>query len=163
RPVTVGEDCWLGINAVVTPGVSIGRGCIVGANSVVTRDLPPYTIAAGAPARPIGARLQFSPPSRLDAGSDADLPYFYCGFRQLRISDSKLSLSRVRGGWPASAVFVLAMAATSGDTVELLVDVVSAGTLRHHEWNGNLAPGRHRVSIPAHCEEAEFLRFKWSC
>jgi acetyltransferase-like isoleucine patch superfamily enzyme len=51
RPVIVGEGTWLGINVVVLPGVTIGKGCIVGANSVVTRDLPDYSVAAGAPAR----------------------------------------------------------------------------------------------------------------
>jgi acetyltransferase-like isoleucine patch superfamily enzyme len=51
RPITVGEGTWLGINVVVLPSVTIGKGCIVGANSVVTRDLPDYSVAAGAPAR----------------------------------------------------------------------------------------------------------------
>src|SRR4051794_9369095 len=51
RPVVVGEGTWLGINVVVLPGVTIGKGCIVGANSVVTKDLPDYSVAAGAPAR----------------------------------------------------------------------------------------------------------------
>jgi acetyltransferase-like isoleucine patch superfamily enzyme len=51
RPVIIGEGSWLGINVVVLPGVTIGMGCVVGANSVVTRDLPDYSVAAGAPAR----------------------------------------------------------------------------------------------------------------
>jgi len=49
-PVTIGANCWLGVNCVVTSGVTIGERCVIGANSVVTRDLPPGTIAAGAPA-----------------------------------------------------------------------------------------------------------------
>jgi acetyltransferase-like isoleucine patch superfamily enzyme len=51
RPVTIGPGTWLGINVAIMPGVSIGQGCVVGANSVVTRDLPDYSVAAGAPAR----------------------------------------------------------------------------------------------------------------
>ena len=51
RPVVIGEGTWLGINVVVLPGVTIGKGCIVGANSVVTKDLPDYSVAAGAPAK----------------------------------------------------------------------------------------------------------------
>jgi acetyltransferase-like isoleucine patch superfamily enzyme len=51
RPVVIGEGTWLGINVAVMPGVTIGKGCIVGANSVVTKDLPDYSVAAGAPAR----------------------------------------------------------------------------------------------------------------
>jgi acetyltransferase-like isoleucine patch superfamily enzyme len=50
-PTRIGESCWLGAGAVVTTGVTIGERCVIGANSVVTRDIPPYSIAAGAPAR----------------------------------------------------------------------------------------------------------------
>jgi len=49
-PVRIGSNCWLGVNCVVTSGVTIGDRCVVGSNSVVTQDLPPGTIAAGAPA-----------------------------------------------------------------------------------------------------------------
>ena len=59
KSITIGDDCWLGINVVVMPGVTIGKGCVVGANSVVTSDLPPYSIAVGAPARVIKKRLNF--------------------------------------------------------------------------------------------------------
>jgi acetyltransferase-like isoleucine patch superfamily enzyme len=50
-PTRIGDNCWLGTNVVVTDGVTIGRRCVIGANSVVTRDLPPFSVAAGAPAR----------------------------------------------------------------------------------------------------------------
>ena len=53
-PVAIGSNCRLGVNVLVTSGVTIGDRCVVGANSVVTEDLPERTIAAGAPARPIG-------------------------------------------------------------------------------------------------------------
>jgi len=56
-PVRIGSNCWLGVNVVVTSGVTIGERCVIGANSVVTRDLPDGTIAAGAPAKPIGTTL----------------------------------------------------------------------------------------------------------
>ena len=49
-PTRIGDNVWCGANVVVTSGVTIGERCVVGANSVVTRDLPPYSIAAGAPA-----------------------------------------------------------------------------------------------------------------
>jgi acetyltransferase-like isoleucine patch superfamily enzyme len=49
--VRIGPNCWFGANCVVTSGVTIGERCVIGANSVVTGDLPPRTIAAGAPAR----------------------------------------------------------------------------------------------------------------
>jgi acetyltransferase-like isoleucine patch superfamily enzyme len=49
-PVVIGDNTWLGANVVVTSGVTIGRRSVVGANSVVLDDVPPYSIAAGAPA-----------------------------------------------------------------------------------------------------------------
>jgi acetyltransferase-like isoleucine patch superfamily enzyme len=47
----IGENCWLGANVVVTSGVTIGKRSVIGANSVVTRDLEPFSVAAGLPAR----------------------------------------------------------------------------------------------------------------
>jgi acetyltransferase-like isoleucine patch superfamily enzyme len=50
-PTRIGANCWLGVNVVVTSGVTIGERCVIGANSVVTHDIEPFSIAAGAPAR----------------------------------------------------------------------------------------------------------------
>jgi acetyltransferase-like isoleucine patch superfamily enzyme len=50
-PTRVGDNVWCGANVVITSGVTVGERCVIGANSVVTRDLPPFSIAAGAPAR----------------------------------------------------------------------------------------------------------------
>lgn len=55
----VGHDVWLGYRAAVLPGVTIGSGAIIGAFSVVTKDVPPYAIVAGNPARVI--RYRFEP------------------------------------------------------------------------------------------------------
>jgi len=53
----IGSDVWIGQNAVILPGVHIGDGAIIGMNSVVGSDVPPYTIAAGNPARIIRKRF----------------------------------------------------------------------------------------------------------
>ncbi len=50
-PVVIGNNVWLGNNVCIMPGVTVGDGAIVGANSVVTHDIPPYSVAAGIPAR----------------------------------------------------------------------------------------------------------------
>jgi acetyltransferase-like isoleucine patch superfamily enzyme len=52
-PTRLGDNVWLGANVVVTSGVTIGDRAVIGANSVVTQDVPPRTIAAGAPAKAI--------------------------------------------------------------------------------------------------------------
>jgi acetyltransferase-like isoleucine patch superfamily enzyme len=54
--VTIGEDCWLGTNVVVLPGVTIGRGAVIGAGAVVTSDVPEFAVALGIPARVVGER-----------------------------------------------------------------------------------------------------------
>ncbi|KXL44392.1 MAG: hypothetical protein FE78DRAFT_150348 [Acidomyces sp. 'richmondensis'] len=51
--IHIEEDCWLGGNVTVLPGVRIGKGSTVGAGSVVTKDVPPFTVVAGNPARKI--------------------------------------------------------------------------------------------------------------
>jgi len=51
--VTIGNDCWIGGKVVIMPGVTIGNGSTIGAGSVVTRDIPPFSVAVGSPARVI--------------------------------------------------------------------------------------------------------------
>ena len=51
RPITIESGAWLAANVLVTGGVTIGAGAVIGAGSVVTRDVPPHTLWAGAPAR----------------------------------------------------------------------------------------------------------------
>jgi maltose O-acetyltransferase len=51
RPITIGDNVWLGGGAIVCPGVTIGDDTVVGAGAVVTRDLPPGVVAVGNPAR----------------------------------------------------------------------------------------------------------------
>lgn len=54
--VTVGKDCFLGAGSILLPGVTIGEGAVVGAGSVITRDVAPWTIVFGTPARVVGRR-----------------------------------------------------------------------------------------------------------
>jgi len=56
-PVSIGNDVWIGYNAVITPGANIGNGVIIGANSVVTNDVPDFSIVAGSPAKIIKMRF----------------------------------------------------------------------------------------------------------
>lgn len=55
--IVVGNDVWIGYEAVILSGVTIGDGAIVGARAVVTRDVPPYTIVGGVPAKSIRKRF----------------------------------------------------------------------------------------------------------
>ncbi len=58
-PITVGHDVWFGARCIILGGVTIGNGAVVGAGSIVTRDIPPYAVAVGNPARII--RYRFAP------------------------------------------------------------------------------------------------------
>jgi acetyltransferase-like isoleucine patch superfamily enzyme len=67
RPVTIGDDVWIGKSCIVFPGVRIGEGAIVSAGSVVRSHVPPYAVVAGNP-----ARVVFRIPRPGAAAADAD-------------------------------------------------------------------------------------------
>lgn len=51
KEIKIGDDCWIGLNAIILSGVSIGKHCVIGAGSVVTKDVPDFCVAAGNPAK----------------------------------------------------------------------------------------------------------------
>ena len=95
KRVIIEDDCWIGMNVSIMRGVKIGKGAIVGANAVVTKDLPPYSVSAGVPARVIRRRLVFCPPKEIVYDRERDLPYFYSGFF---VSEAERKRNEVYGG-----------------------------------------------------------------
>ena len=82
--IVIGNDVWIGFEAVILAGVTIGDGAVIAARAVVTKDVPPYTIVGGVPARPIRKRFPDAeiaqllelkwwdwPPERIAASIDA--------------------------------------------------------------------------------------------
>lgn len=55
--IIIGNDVWIGYEAVILAGVTIGDGAVIGAHALVTKNVPPYTIFGGVPARPIRKRF----------------------------------------------------------------------------------------------------------
>jgi maltose O-acetyltransferase len=63
RPITLEDNVWVGFDAAILPGVTLGRGCVVGCKTIVTKDVPPYAVVVGNPAR----ILRFLEPDDTDA------------------------------------------------------------------------------------------------
>ena len=92
-PIIIGNDVWIGTGAYVRAGVSIGDGAIVGARSVVTKDIPPYTVVAGNPARPL--KLRF-PEHLVEAVRESQWwKYAYTDFSGLPLSDPAAFVERL--------------------------------------------------------------------
>ena len=51
--IVIGNNCFIGARSIILPGVTIGNNCIIGAGSVVTKDIPPYSVVVGIPAKKI--------------------------------------------------------------------------------------------------------------
>jgi len=60
KTVVIEDDCWIAANSIILAGVTIGKGSVVAAGSVVSKDVPPYSVVAGVPARIIKSRLTHS-------------------------------------------------------------------------------------------------------
>ncbi|MBC7617638.1 MAG: acyltransferase [Candidatus Saccharibacteria bacterium] len=135
--IVIEDDCWLGINVVICPGVTLGRGTVVGANSVVTNSTFPYSVVGGAPARLIGTRLAFQPPTSIHSSQQEDIPYFYAGFEVLPTEESWRSAS-VRGRGVGQR-FALALRLEKGELLSLTLHSAAGARLTH---------GLQEIAIP---------------
>jgi phosphonate metabolism protein (transferase hexapeptide repeat family) len=73
--VTIGHDVWIGHGAILLPGVAVGNGAVLAAGAVVTRDVAPYLIVGGVPARPIRERFPYPIAQRLQRIAWWDWPF----------------------------------------------------------------------------------------
>jgi len=158
RAITIEDDCWIGAHAVLMPGITIGKGSIIGANSVVTKDISPYSVAVGTPARVIHKRLEFLPPARIEANNSLHLPYFYSGF-----SVTQRALARIPSldGIAASRRFSIAVAAAPGKAVSLLARTIDGNParIRFGDQTGMLQDKMWVVSFKLQQESGSVLQF----
>lgn len=159
--VTVGDDCWLGINVVVMRGITIGKGCVVGSNSVVTKSLPPYSIAVGAPAKVIKKRLEFVPPKTIVANNNRDYPYFYSGIQAFYDSEEDdQKLKRDQNGFLLDQHFILALDAKKGSKIHLTIWASNEGSIQFQGAQKNFVPGENTIQFDILNEvESHFFEF----
>jgi acetyltransferase-like isoleucine patch superfamily enzyme len=139
RPVWIQADCWLGAHVVVCPGVTIGKGSVVGANAVVTRSVPPYSVVGGIPARVIGKRLDWLPPSELNFAEETAAPFLLEG-DLVAVGDSRCV--RITAERPMTA----ALREQAG-SIWLEVEAEAATVVSIAGANRAVAAGRHRLEI----------------
>lgn len=142
RKVSIGDDCWIGMNAVIMPGVTVGKGAVIGANSVVTHDVEPYAVVAGAPAKRIRRRLDFKPPTRIHYANEQDWPYFYSGFR---ISQSDLRMYAAHHGVATCDQFEVCLDKTEKRFIHILTKTAdnNAVQLRFGQAKAMVGPEFH--------------------
>jgi len=72
-PVVIGDDVWIGTRVIILPGVTVGHGAVLAAGSVVTKDVQPYAIVGGNPAKLIRYRAAAHRPAHTDCSSEEDV------------------------------------------------------------------------------------------
>ena len=107
--MTIGHDVWIGHGAIVLPGRSIGTGAVIAAGAIVTKDVAPYTIVAGNPARMVRLRFPEAIAARLQALAWWDWPHerLHAALRDFRTLSVEAFLDRYQaapGRVHASAV-----------------------------------------------------------
>lgn len=158
RPVVIDDDCWIGANAFIMSGVRVGKGCVVGAGAIVTSDLPPYSVAVGAPARVVKQRFDFHPPAAISCDRRADAPYFYAG---VGLSRQERLEGEAAGGLLASSRFSLAIGVSPGD--EVVIEACSPGgdaVIRHGGQDRSLNAAFSKVDFRAEPDDGGLLHFE---
>lgn len=154
KPVVVEDDCWLGANVLVMNGVKIGKGSVVGANSVVTKDVLPYTVVAGIPAKKIRNRINFLPPTILNYNRQEDLPYFYSGFF---VSDMEKNRYKEFFGIATKKHFSITLNYKSGDVVVVRCKKIVPDRVWIHHDQTNYELTNEFSEYQFHLDKEEFL------
>lgn len=156
KKIVIEDDVWVGINSVVMSGVKIGRGSIIGSNSVVTKDVPPFSIMAGSPAKLIKKRLEFVPKADIKFDNDNDLPNFYKGFL---LNMDNINKDRDGGGLSATKIFSVYLINT-GKKIELIIKKLTEFNLQLTYNNQcQLIDGSGFISVSFESSKDNFHQF----
>ncbi len=147
HPIEIGEDVWIGANVLIRQGVRIGRGSVIGANSVVTKDIEPYAVYAGAPAKKIKNRLDYSVPASVTASAASERIYFDWGFDHENPSSRGLRF--------IDDVARVALDTSAGSKIKIEFDADSACAIAIEGKNFALKPGIQSIEIPVNASDAK--------
>lgn len=142
----VEDDCYIGMNVCLMPGVKIRRGCIIGAGAVVTRSTEPYSIYGGIPAKKIGTRLALEAKPHLIANSPEDLPYFYRGFDHFNYQNNLNKYQGILTNAPSFAIYIDS-ASMKGIELEVIALAETPSQLRHNDIIYSLKRGSNHITI----------------
>lgn len=155
RPVWIQDDCWLGVHTVVSPGVTLGKGSVVGANAVVTRNVPPYSVVAGSPARVISRRLAWEPPQSIDLRDETAWIYVLSG---ISIRNAQGGLKGARPDDRAGLYIALQMP-TGPARVKICFEATTASPWTVNGSAVTFAPTVGSVELPVDHQSAAFGAF----
>ena len=155
RPVWIQDDCWLGVHAVINPGVTVGKGSVVGANAVVTRDVPPYSVVAGSPARVINLRLAWIPPQSVDLRDETEWIYVLSG------TTARNALGGLKGAqFDDRAGLCIALGMPTGPArVKICFEAVTASPWAINGFAVTLAPSIGSIELSVDHQSTAFGAF----
>jgi len=153
--VIVEDDVWIGMNAVIMEGITLGKGSVIGANSVVTKDVFPYTIVGGVPAKLLKKRLNYEPKGTIDCFERLDMPYFYQGVHT-QLSD--INQVGARGGLTVDSAFVISLKSNDFISVLFKSDADFEILITYHNQTKVIA-ANCKVTIEFNCDKVDLHKF----
>lgn len=163
KKVCIEDDCWIGINAVIMRGVNIGKGAIVGANSVVTKDVPPYKVVGGIPAKVLRDRLKFIPPKKISVINSEDLPYFYSGFIIENFDNSNRKNLKLK----TEEKFIISLSSDDAE-VDYIYIILESNLSGHNisivsnEESFPIVDGKEKYKFPVSFNEKNLFKFHFA-
>lgn len=153
KEVVINEDCFIGINVFIKPGVNIGRGCVIGANTNIITNLEPYSVVVGNPSKLLKKRFDFLPKDEIYSDNSSHFAYFYKGFKK-DINTGKLYVNQI------FFCIALNLYQKTEITLELSSNFFTTLTLLNENNKKNIHPGNSVIKFEIKEQRNNFLEFE---
>jgi len=153
KEVVINEDCFIGINVFIKPGINIGRGCVIGANTNVVTNLEPYSVVVGNPSKLLKKRFEFLAKDEIYSDDSSYFPYFYRGFKKA-ISTGKLYVNET------FFCIALNLYQKKEITLEITSNSFTTLTLLNESNKKNIHPGNSVIKFEIKEQRNNFLEFE---